>query len=161
MRDHILDRGHPIADKAGRVTKARYALYDQTHGQAQHCWKCTKVIHWRAGRLNATSIIVDYRDGDSTNLHPDNLVPICVRCIRKRTAKNAIGPDEVVFRNRDGRPERGLERHCQHCGNRFVVSASNVRTNKSPHAIGKYCSGSCRSTAVNLLRSAKRRAAAA
>jgi hypothetical protein len=145
----ISDSSHPLADRNNRIPITRYALYAKIGPGPHACTHCGTQVNWTKGQYGS-GIVAFHIDGDRTNLSQDNLAPECLSCMRRRTSYNRIREDETVFVNRNGRRERGEHRNCKLCGKQFVVSLANLRTN--PRA-GQYCSGSCRSSARNGVKS--------
>lgn len=154
MKDYVFIKGHPIATDRGLILKHRFALYEKIGPGPVNCHFCGDTIIWGTTKAN-DEIRVHCLDGDKTNIDPANLVPICICCLRIKTHHNPIPEGHPVYVNRNGRRSRGVERTCELCSKTFVIESANARNN--PKA-GRFCSGSCRSTATNREYWAKKRA---
>ena len=72
--------GHPIADKAGRISEHRLILYDKIGPGKHKCHWCPTIISWEDKTLTC-----DHLDFNRKNNDPSNLEPSCLSCNSGRT----------------------------------------------------------------------------
>ena len=93
-RDYVTDqgyrivtrRGHPLADKSGRVYEHRQVLYDLIGDGPHACHWCGRKVAWRR-QQGCTRLVVDHLNDDRLDNQPENLTPSCVRCNSERARR--------------------------------------------------------------------------
>lgn len=78
----IVEPGHPLADKAGRLYEHRAVLHAKHNHGAEGCPPC----YWCAATLTWKTLVVDHLNEQKMDNRPENLVPACNRCNRARGA---------------------------------------------------------------------------
>jgi hypothetical protein len=72
-------RGHPLADKEGRLTEHRSVAYRKHEGKCPECFWCGKQLTW-------ADAVVDHLDENKQNNTEENLAVACNPCNRARGA---------------------------------------------------------------------------
>lgn len=75
--------GHALADRKGYVYEHRLVLYDKLDGALPVCHWCTTPLTWK-------TVQPDHLDDVKTNNDPDNLVPSCGVCNRRRGLAKSV-----------------------------------------------------------------------
>lgn len=151
-RDKILYRKEClIAGKGGRISEHRFLLYQKIGPGPHSCTHCGSGINWMPGRKTAQgALIVDHLDGNHRNNDINNLVPSCHGCnINRGRGDQLIKDGEIFVVQANGRRARAVELICHHCGSTYHRTIAQAKTVNS-----RFCSSSCRSTAVNHERAA-------
>ena len=99
-RTLTMQQGHPCANAHGGAAEHRVVLYDAIGPGPHEChWnrvsKCGKLnLQWDG---NGDFLESEHLDGDRVNNNPDNLVPVCRSCNRRRAqAGNPMDWDGTV-----------------------------------------------------------------
>ena len=81
----VVRRGHPLADRRGRVLYHRALLWD-TLGPGPHpCIYCGAPVRFDQTDQDAPDYATcEHRDGNRLNNDPNNLAPCCWPCNRER-----------------------------------------------------------------------------
>jgi hypothetical protein len=147
--EHRTERipAHPVAPPSGIVSISRRVLYDKI-GPGQHlCHWCKKTVQWMVGiGLHKNALIVDHLNHDATDDSPENLVPSCDSCNKRRTRKGEFRPiikdDELFVIAKNGNRTRAVERICQRksCGKSFLIAAAQIASKPNT---GRFCSLDC------------------
>lgn len=134
---------HPVAPPSGTVSAARIALYDKIGPGTHACHWCGTTVVWMPGKgLAPGALIADHLNFDAADDSPENLVPACNSCNKRRTPAGthrpviAAGETHVVLAN--GQRMRAVEKRCASCDSVFLVGVNQVNAGK-----GNYCSLSC------------------
>ena len=89
-RENVTIKGHPLADKGGRVHKHRLVLWDKLLGRGAPCHWCYRALIWRRSRSGTDTLNADHLDGNQKNNSADNLVPACRGCNGNRVQYRAL-----------------------------------------------------------------------
>lgn len=146
---------HPLAiNDRGQVWEHRAVLWDKVGGGTHPCHYCGKPVQWylpktRDERHAVDELTVEHLNRDRSDNRPENLVPSCLGCNvaqgnRVPTVRIQPGERFVIYQ---GRRHRAEERTCEQCGTDFVARSSEVKIGG-----GRFCSGSCRASAMNVAR---------
>lgn len=73
-------RGHPLADKTGRLWEHRAVLYDTVGPGPLACFYCDRQLRWDLDKLDPAAVQVDHLNAVRDDNRPENLVPACRAC---------------------------------------------------------------------------------
>ena len=82
----VVQLGHWLSDRHGRVYEHRLVLYNKCNGKDPCCFWCGSALRWKVSRLSADAVVVDHLNEAKGDNRPDNLVPACIACNRARGA---------------------------------------------------------------------------
>ena len=130
--------GHPLAGKTGRVSEARYVLFNAIGWGPHPCHWCGKLVDWTVGRRGniPDALVADHVNSDPLNDALENLVAACGICNAKRA--RAVEDDELYIVRTNGTRLRALKRTCEFCGDEFPAAPDQVRAGRA-----RFCSRSC------------------
>lgn len=133
----FMERGHPLANKAGIVPFHRAVLYEKIGPGTHSCHWCSRPVTWSTCGAKSGVLISDHVDFDVNNNSPENLVPACLGCnsMRKRGCRTKPGEPVLVFK---GSVARAEERMCEWCRKKFLARLVMIRKGG-----GRFCSHRC------------------